>query len=478
MSEAIPITGYIHELEQLVLGALLSGGDLRKVSGFLRDYHFVADVHMTLYRAICTAFDQYGSNTLPIVARLLPEDSREGFIKRIDKTPAAYMAELCGQVTSKDRLESDARAVIVQWARLRAGEEGLRLHAAANDPSADPSMLIKSVTSDLSDIAGDLRSGPGRKTLLTLSDAAENAFASAEEARQKGTGVSGVTWGLSDVNRATGGIHAGEVVLIGARPSAGKTALGLSCAIKSARSGSGIGFISLEMGSTSLANRAITDIAYDWNVKVAYSDFGRGRLDEREIDALRSATRELQNIPLWIEEQPGLSMADIRVKSEQMMEKAEKAGAPIRVMWIDYLGLIKPAGRYSGNKVAEVTEISAGLKDFSRECGIGVVALSQLSRQVESRDDKRPQLSDLRDSGALEQDADTIMFLYREAYYLERSTAKSADAEAERINKLADCQNKLEMIVAKQRNGPVCTVDLFIEIGCSAIRNGEKSYGR
>lgn len=477
MTAAAPITGYIQEVEQEVLGALLAGGDMREV-GFLREEHFIADVHKLLFRAIGTAFEQYGSTKAYLVSRLISDDDSKGFMVRTGSGAGAYIANLAaGAWTGTDGLERSGRAVVSQWGRLKSAEEALRFSAAANDPSVDPAKLIRTFASDLDDIAGQLRSGPRRKTMLSLSTAAESAFAAAEKARQRGTGVSGVTWGLADLNRVTGGVHAGEVVLVGARPSMGKTAFGLSCGIKMAKAGIGVGFHSLEMGSVSLANRAITDLAFDWGVKHAYSEFGKGRVEEADMMALRSATQELQNLPLWIEEQRGLSMSDIRVKTERMMEEAEKQGHPLKVLVIDYLGLIKPTTRYSGNKTSEIGEISSELRELAGEYDLGVIALSQLSRQVESRDDKRPQLSDLRDSGALEQDADTIMFLYRAAYYLGRERESDPDKEADRLDRLVDVQNKLECIIAKQRNGPVCTVDLFIDIACSAVRNGESRHG-
>ncbi len=141
---------------------------------------------------------------------------------------------------------------------------------------------------------------------------------------------------------------------------------------------------------------------------------------------------------------------------------------------IRYLQLIKPSGRYSGNRVGEISEISWGLRELGRELGLAVIALSQLSRQVESRDDKRPQLSDLRDSGSIEQDADMVAFLFREAYYLQKEKGKDRDKEDERIERLIEVQNDLEFIIAKQRNGPTKTIRLFVDIACSAVRNAAR----
>jgi replicative DNA helicase len=230
------------------------------------------------------------------------------------------------------------------------------------------------------------------------------------------------------------------------------------------------------MGSNRLAMRALTDIAYDRGVQIAYSNLITGRVEPREIEALRAASEDITKIPLWIEEQPGLSMSDVRVKTERMMEDAEARGKPLGVLFVDYLQLIRPSSRYSGNRNNEITEISGGLKDMAREFNIGMVALSQLSRNIESRPihERRPVMSDLRDSGAIEQDADTIIFLFREAYYLEKEKAKDADDEVERTQRLIECRNKLEFIIGKQRNGPIKTIDLFVDIACSAVRNAAR----
>jgi replicative DNA helicase len=473
----IPDESYVPEIEQDVLGTLLFGGDFRKVMGFLREDHFIADVHRLLFRAIRAAHEQYGATTMPIVSRLLPEDAAILFSQNTEQSPMAYMAELASAiVTGPAGLERGGKAVVAQWARLKAAEAGKTLREAAHDPTTDPKAMIQGAAADLDLIAAELRAGPRQKTRVTLAEAAGGAFVEIEEARLRGNGLTGITWGLTDVNHATGGIQRGEMTVLGARPSMGKTAAALSVAIKAARSGVGAGFISLEMGSKRLAMRALTDLAYDRGVQIAYSNLITGRVEPREIDALKSACHDIERLPLWIEEQPGLSMTDVRVKTERMLEDAEARKTPLGVLFIDYLQLIRPSSRYSGNRNNEITEISGGLKDMAREFNIGMVALSQLSRNIESRPvkERRPVMSDLRDSGAIEQDADTIIFLFREAYYLEKEKGKDAESEVERTCRLAEVQNKLEFIIGKQRNGPVKTIDLFVDIACSAVRNAAR----
>lgn len=261
-SQTIPDAAYVPEIEQDVLGTLLFGGDFRKVMSFLREDHFVPDIHRMLFRAIRAAHEQYGSTTMPIVSRLLPEDAKILFAQKTDQSPSAYMADLASaSVAGPPGLERGGKAVVAQWARLKTAEVGKLLRETAHDATSDTKVTIQSVSSDLDTIAAELRAGPRRKSRVTLAEAAVGAFAEIEEAQQRGNGLTGITWGLTDVNRATGGIQRGEMTVIGARPSMGKTAVGFSVAVRTAKSGAGTGFISLEMGAKRLAMRALTDIA-------------------------------------------------------------------------------------------------------------------------------------------------------------------------------------------------------------------------
>jgi replicative DNA helicase len=463
--------GFVVEIEQEVLGTLLAGGDFRRVAGLLEDHHFIEPLHGKLFAVIRSAHERYNSTTVPVVAKLISEEMSLAYKLKVNEPINVYLANLCANtVFGNPALEQNARKLVEQWARLNIAQEAGRLQAAANDPASSPSELVTHAGQTFDDILSQCRKGPKRKTRVSLLEATDNALFAAEEAKSRGSGLTGVTWGLTDVNRLTGGIQKRDLTLIAARPSMGKTTVGLSVAIRAAKAGAAMGFISLEMDSDKLGARAISDMAYDWNVKVPYTDLIRGSVDN--VEGIRSAVRDLDKLPLWIEDQSGLSMTDIRIKAEAMMAAVEKSGRSLEGLMIDHIGLIRPSSRYQGNRTNEIAEITSGLKAMAREYGIAVIALSQLNRALETRDDKRPQLSDLRDSGAIEQDADTIIFLFREAYYLEREKAKSADAEAQRVGRLADCYHKLEFAIAKQRNGPVRTVDLFCDMAFSAVRNG------
>lgn len=468
---ALPAEAFIVEVEQEVLGAVLTGSDLRRVH-FLKPEHFREPLHQFLFASMQTAFERYGSVNPVIVYKLIPLEDAKNLAAKLGKSIPAYLAALAANtVYGSARLEQSATKVVEQWGRLSIADEAQRLFAAASDPASNPVDLIGAAGQTFDDVLSSVKAGPKRKTRLTVGEAVGNAIASSNEAASRGNGLTGITWGLSDVNRLTGGMQRRDLTLIAARPSMGKTTVGLSVALSAAKAGRGVGFVSLEMDADKLGARAITDLAYDWGVRVPYADVIRGKAEAGTLQSLQQAARDVHQLPLWIEDQSGLSMTDIRIKAEAMMAAAEKAGTPLEVLLIDHLGLIKPSSRYQGNRVNEVAEMSGALKSLAREYGIAVIALSQLSRALESRNDKRPQLSDLRDSGALEQDADTIIFLYREAYYLEREQGGSPEQLADRTERLIDCQHKLEFHIAKQRNGPITMLELFADMACSAVRN-------
>jgi len=469
--------GHVIEIEQEVLGALLRVGQIGAVRGTVKPEHFVEPLHRRIFEMIELATERYNSATIGLVYKMFPEDEAKKWSDWLKEPLSSYMARLTSAtVYGVVGLKNTVPNLIQQWARISVGAEAERIALAAADPASDPGELIKATTRAMDGVAAELRGGTKGRTRFSISEAADTALDEVQQAMQRGTGITGITWGLKDINATTGGIHRGEMVVLGARPSMGKTAVALGIGIKAARAGAGVGFISLEMGSPRLAMRALTDIAYDWNIKVPYNDLITGRISEKNFEDIIAAKQDLAQLPLWIEEQSGLSITDLRVKVDRMQAIAEQAGNTLDLLIVDYMQLLAASSRYAGNRNNEVSEISAGLRQIARENNLAMLALSQLSRQVESREDKRPMLADLRDSGSLEQDADTVAFLYREAYYLEKAKGKDEEAEFERSERLLDCQNKLEFIIAKQRNGAVKTIDLFVDIACSAVRNAARSF--
>jgi replicative DNA helicase len=464
---SIPI--FIPDIEQEVLGTLLSGASFPTASLVLETRHFIDPAHQIIYEACANAHDNYASCKLNVVSKLIDDDAIRDALKKDNLTKKQYLAQLVANTyTGRSRLSESCRKVVEQWARISISEEFTMLAEASADSATNIRRIVTYSGEKLDDIMSDVRRGTGRKSRYSLYEASQEGFKAADEARMR-KGLTGITWGLSEVNRLTGGIQKRDLTLIAARPSIGKTTLAMSCALKAAKMGHGIGFISLEMDAQKIALRSVSDFVYDRGIRIPYANVIRGDLSETDLNRIREASSNIEGLPLIIEDQSGLRMSDIRVKIERLIEDGVRADKPISCIIVDHIGLIKPSSRYSGNRVNEISEISAGLKALAREYDIAVVALSQLSRGVESRDDKRPVLSDLRDSGAIEQDADTVVFLYREAYYLERKKAKG-DMDQMRIERLIQCQNEMEFIIAKQRNGPVTTVKLHADMAFSAIR--------
>lgn len=467
---------FVPEIEQNVLGALLLGGDVQDILATLKDHHFVESFHREVFRAAVAGHERYGSSNPVVVKRIMDEAIAAEFEKSTGMLVSAYLARLVSSATASGaRATDNARKVIDQWARISIAGEASRVYAAANDPASDARVVASEAAKNLDDIISELRAGGVKKTRVSVGGAAMRAVEAAQTARASGKGLTGITWGLADLNRMTGGIQRRDLTLIGARPSMGKTTVALSCAIKAAKAGHCCGIVSLEMDADKLASRALSDIMFDWRNKVPYTNIIRGEVSDDELDAIMGAQLELDRIPLLIDEQAGQTSTDIRVRAERLAEDTAKRGTPLEVLFIDHLGLIRPSSRYSGNRVNEIAEITSGLKSLARELDIAVVLLSQLSRALESREEKRPMLSDLRDSGAIEQDADMIAFLFRESYYLERATGGSFEQQEARADKLAECQNKLEFIIAKQRNGSLGTVDIFADMAFSAVRNGART---
>jgi replicative DNA helicase len=258
-----------------------------------------------------------------------------------------------------------------------------------------------------------------------------------------------------------------------AAPGMGKTALALCIARATAAAGEPTYFQSLEMGDVSLSDRNLADVAFDARRPIPYYDVANGQLSDAQAERIIEAARLQRDIPLQIDPAPGLTVSQIAARVRRHRQNLERKGLRLGPVIVDHMHIVAASKRYSGNRTNEVGEISAALKALAKELDVPVIALAQLSRGVENRDDKRPNMADLRDSGSIEQDADTIIFVYREAYYLERSTGANAAQEALRIDRLIDVKDQLEAIVAKQRNGPTGTVHLFCNIACNAVRDLE-----
>lgn len=286
------------------------------------------------------------------------------------------------------------------------------------------------------------------------------------------------TTGLIDLDRMIGGWPRGQLSIIAGRPGMGKSAIATSTFLKAARKGHAGVFFSLEMVGEQLGARLLTDLAYQHRDPIHYEDMLHRRLEPRHVERLRKASEELDGLPVKIIEQRGLTMAEIAAMSRKAATEFDRKGQPLEVIFVDHMLLVKASQRYAGNRVREVAEISDGLATLAKDLNVAVVALCQLNRAVEGRESKRPSLSDLRDSGAIEEDASVVIFSYRPAYYIEREKSDDAALEQARQDQLARVRNLIEFGVAKNRNGRVGIVNAFVDIGANAIRNGGFEKGR
>lgn len=467
-------SNFVIEIEQDVLGAcLVDISCFLKARPVVRDYHFIEPFHEALFKAYCDCYERFKSLSIEIIEKAFSEDEQTAFSQKVGKSIREYLVHLSvSSVTTKGAMEERAKAVVLQWARLQLAECAGQICLAANNPLTSVEALVSDFNSEANAILADCRYGQNRMTQSNLATAIDEAFQQAEKAKKNKGHLTGITWGLVDLNRLTGGLQKRDLTLVGARPSMGKTTFATTVTRAAAKAGHGVGIISLEMDRAKLAARMASDIAYDANVKIPYTDIINGKISDTDFTCMRKACEIADSLPVIIDDQSGLTITDIRMKLEGMLRSSEASRIPFDLFIIDHLGLVKATNRYAGNRNNEIGEMTAALKSMAREYDVAIMLLSQLNRQLEQRQDKRPQLSDLRDSGAIEQDADTILFLHREAYYLSREKCTDFEKENARIERLADCQNTIEIQIAKQRNGPVTTVNAFIDIACAAVRNG------
>lgn len=285
------------------------------------------------------------------------------------------------------------------------------------------------------------------------------------------------TTGLIDLDRIVGGWPRGQLSIVAGRPGMGKSAIATSVLLKAAKAGHSCAFFSLEMVGEQLGSRFLTDLAYVANSPIYYEDILHRRLNERQKERIREHHKQLKGLPLVNIEQRGLTIAEISSRARKLANDHDRQGRKLEIICVDHLGIVTASNRHNGNRVREVAEISDGLAALASELDVSVIALSQLNRGVEGRESKRPNLSDLRDSGAIEEDASLVVFAYRPAYYLERERFDNAEAEKVRLEQLHKHRNTLELSVVKNRNGRIGTVNVYCDIGANAIRDAAYATG-
>jgi replicative DNA helicase len=380
--------------------------------------------------------------------------------------PAVYLARLV-TVGQPAKLAFDYAKQLRDLSGRRAITEISRnLSEAVQNPGSNVLALAGDAVGQLNDVQAQLRDA--RHSLALLPAAAQGFVEQLAKREKKDI----IKTGLTDLDKVLGGWHRGELAIIAGRPSMGKSAFAFSTLRRAAQLGTRSAIFSLEMRREAVLQRLLSDNVWNSQTPIEYERIARQDVSDYEIERLRKVADEMQRFaPLYIDDQPALTVAEISARARRIKDSLERKGETLDVVVVDHLGKIMPSNRYAGNKVHETGEKTGALAVLARELDVAVIALHQINRGVESRDEKRPGMSDLRDSGDVEQDADTVGFLYRPAYYLERVRFDDTAQELQRMELLQAKINDLEFIIAKNRNGPCRPVDLFINIASNAVRD-------
>jgi replicative DNA helicase len=447
------------EAEQALLGAILVNNEaVDRVSSFLKPEHFFDALHARIYET-ASKLILGGKRATPITLKTFFQgDEPVG-----ELTVPQYLGRVAANATTIINAEDYGRTVydLAIRRQLIGIGEGLVNTAYDSPIDAPPSLQIEDAEQQLFELAefGKYGSGfePFTSALTDAIDMAANAY------RRDG-GLSGLATGFRDLDNRMGGLQPSDLIIIAGRPSMGKTALATNIAYHVAKSytpdsdsenaldGAVVGFFSLEMSAEQLATRIISEQAYIPSERIR-----RGRIDADEFDRIVEVSQDLQNLPLFIDQTGGITVAQLAARARRL-----KRQRGLGFVVVDYLQLLSGSSRRAAEgRVQEVSEITTGLKALAKELHVPILALSQLSRQVEQREDKRPQLSDLRESGSIEQDADVVMFVFREEYYLERSQPRENTEEHRQWQESMNAvTGKAEVIIGKQRHGPTGTVPL------------------
>ncbi|MDA8996070.1 replicative DNA helicase [Planktomarina temperata] len=452
------------EAEQQLLGAILTNNGLfDRVAQILRAEHFYDPVHARIFE---TAAARIAKNNLatPVTLKAFLEDDAG----LAELGGPAYLMRLAGAAISSFAVRDYAEMIYDLAIRRELIEVGndIAAKAARVDVQSEPKEQIVEAEQKLYALAEQGQTEQGFQSFLT---AVTDAVKVANAAYQREGGLAGVSTGLIDMDKKLGGLHRSDLLILAGRPSMGKTSLATNIAFNIARAykkgittsgeegavdGGVVGFFSLEMSAEQLASRILSEVA-----EIPSNQIRRGDFTESEFRRIVDAAKELEAAPLFIDDTPALPISQLAARARRL-----KRTHGLDALFVDYLQLVRGTGR-SENRVNEISEITMGLKAIAKELDIPVVALSQLSRQVENREDKRPQLSDLRESGSIEQDADVVMFVFREEYYKERE--KPGDHELDKMGQWQEemerLHGKAEVVIGKQRHGPIGTVELSFE---------------
>ncbi|HYM33122.1 MAG TPA: replicative DNA helicase [Candidatus Cybelea sp.] len=446
------------DAEKLLLGAVLVNNDAAaKVSGFLAAHHFAVGVNARIYDAALKLIER-GQLASPITLRAYFEHDQQ----LADIGGTEYLAHLVAMATTVGNAEQYGRVIYDLALRrdvIRIGEEMVTTayDSGVDEPAREQIEHAEQALFELAE-RGQYEGGfvPFKASLQQSIEMIDAAF--------HREGLSGVPTGLHDLDQKLGGLHRSDLIILAGRPSMGKTSLATIIAFNAAKlwhesrgaDGAVVGFFSLEMSAEQLATRILAT-----ETRIPSNKLRRGEINDEDFThRLVPANQLLSEIPFFIDDTAALTIAALRTRARRL-----KRTHGLGLIVVDYLQLMRPSGRLrNDNRVQEISEITQGLKGLAKDLNVPVLALSQLSRAVEARDDKRPQLADLRESGAIEQDADVVMFVYREEYYLARKEPKEGTAEhLEWQTEMDKVHNVAEVIIGKQRHGPIGNVQMAFE---------------
>ena len=465
--------------EKALLGAILvNNRAFERVSEFLRPAHFAISQHGSIFDA-CAMLIGRGQIADPVTLRRFFE--QEQTLAEIGGP--AYLVELAESATTIINAGEYGRLVHdlhLKRELIGIGEEMVNeAFSGAVDQAATGQ--IEQAEQRLYDLA---TTGEYDRGFEPFDSSLKKALEMAERAHKREGRLAGTTTGFRDIDLLLGGLHASDLVILAGRPGMGKTALATNIAFNAANAhfrskgaeGAVVGFFSLEMSSEQLAARILSE-----QTNISSDKMRKGQLSSEDFDRLAAMVPAINRMPMYIDDTPGLTVSALRTRARRLKRQHN-----LGLIVVDYLQLISStaAGR-PDNRVQEVSEITRGLKVLAKELNVPVLALSQLSRQVEARDDKKPQLSDLRESGSIEQDADVVMFIFREEYYVNQRKPVQRDEEdsgkfAERYVKWEERKDRVEklaeIIVAKQRHGPVGSVEMLFEANHTRFKDLDREH--
>ena len=441
------------EAEQAVIGSILVTNEIfDEVNTIVSNVNFYDPMHQKIFNAIENMIYK-GMLANPITLKNYFENEKD------ELNVPEYLVKITKFSTSVRQAIEYSKIIYDMYVRreLIKISEKIIDDAKENDLESNGQNIIENSEKLLYDLA---EKGSFSSSLIKFDDAMKQTIEMASAAYKNEGGIVGVPTGLRDLDDRLGGLHQSDLIIIAGRPSMGKTSLATNIAFNAAQkiqeSGakSSVAFFSLEMSSEQLSTRIISEQA-----RIGSNDIRRGRISDEQFDQFLETSKNISELPLFIDETPAISIAAMSNRARRI-----KRLHGLDLIVVDYIQLMKGSFNNKDGRVQEISQITQGLKAIAKELGVPVLALSQLSRQVEQRDDHKPQLADLRESGSIEQDADVVMFVYREGYYLQRKEPREATVEhAEWQAKMNEVAHLAEIIIGKQRHGPIGKVTLEFE---------------